>query len=57
MAADYVLVMMSGALLPEATIHRARVLGAVDFLGKPFTREGLHQAIQRAMSQLMNANG
>jgi two-component system, NtrC family, C4-dicarboxylate transport response regulator DctD len=45
------IVMMSGALLPEATIHQARRLGAVDFLGKPFTRAGLHQTIERATSQ------
>ena len=51
------IVMMSGALLPEATILRTRVLGAVDFLGKPFTREGLHQAIQRATKQLTSQAG
>ncbi len=46
-----VVIVESGALEP-ATVLRTRHQGAVDFLPKPFGREMVHQALQRAAAHL-----
>jgi DNA-binding NtrC family response regulator len=41
-------IMSSGALLDEEAVRRARRLGAIDFIPKPFVRASLDQALHRA---------
>lgn len=41
-------VIVESGAYSEITIRKARALGAVDFLPKPFVREQLHQAMIRA---------
>lgn len=45
-------VMATAALLSESAIIEAKEQGAVAFLGKPFTREALHQALQRGIERM-----
>lgn len=52
---DLPVILTTGALLPESTIYDARRHGAVAFLGKPFTREALDQAIRRALARAQSA--
>lgn len=44
-------VIESGALETE-TVQRTQQFGAADFLAKPFGREQVHQALQRAVARL-----
>jgi CheY-like chemotaxis protein len=42
-------ILITGAIPPEAAFQEAQSLGAVAFLGKPFTREELDEAIRSAI--------
>lgn len=48
---DLPVIVMTGAILPEATIQEARNYGAVGLLPKPFTRQELDDAVRLALGR------
>jgi DNA-binding NtrC family response regulator len=46
-------VIMESGILDQATVLKTRQQGAVDFLPKPFGREMVYQALERAAARLL----
>ena len=46
-------VIMESGVQESSTVLRAKQFGAVDFLPKPFGREMVHQALERAIARLL----